>query len=198
MEIGYRRTKTVKSMKGKELARQSMHMFAGILLMTILVYYGRINLIAFSLLLLIGGSLLINFKLVGKHVPIAHDIGDALERTEVRFPGWGAAWYVFGIMLLATVLEDDNKLLTAIFILGISDGLATIAGVWGTHRLPYNKKKTAEGSAAFLASALLTYGLIGIKAVPLAIIAAIIESTDLRLDDNFSLPIISAAYLLLV
>src|SRR3989338_1383588 len=184
-------------MRERELARQLVHVIAGLVFMFILIYLGRINLIAIALLLLFIGSLLINFKLTGKRVPMAHDIGDALERQNVRFPGWGPAWYVFGIILLAIALSEDNEILVGIFILGVSDGIATIIGIHGRYKLPYNKEKTIEGSAAFFITSLIAYLFIGPKIVPLAIITTIIESIRLPIDDNLSLPLVCAAYLLL-
>ncbi len=184
-------------MKEKELARQLVHVIAGLVFMFILTYLGRINLIAIALLLLFIGSLLINFKLTGKRVPMAHDIGDALERQNVRFPGWGPVWYVLGIIILATMLNEDNEIMAGMFILGISDGIATIIGINGRRKLPYNKEKTIEGSIAFFITSLIAYLFIGPKAFPLAAIATITESIKLPIDDNISLPLVCAIYLFL-
>ena len=184
-------------MEKKEMLRQFIHIAAGIFFIAILIYLGRVNLIAVSLVLLIFGSLLINFKIMGKHVPVAHDLGGVLERENVRFPGWGPAWYLVGILLLSSVLADTNEITAGIFILGVSDGLATITGIRGKHKLPYNKKKTVEGTIVFLATSLAAYFLVGPKILPLAIIATVIESFDLPIDDNFSLPLVCAVYLYL-
>lgn len=184
-------------MERKELTRQSIHIIAGLAFMMILIYFGRITLIGTSILLLFFGSLLINFKLTGKHIPIAHDIGDAIERKEVRFPGWGAAWYVFGVIALATLLVDNNEIISGIFILAVSDGLATIVGMHGKHKIPYNNKKTIEGSVVFFVSALAAYLFVGPKIVLLAAITTLIESANLPIDDNFSLPMVCTIYLFL-
>ena len=184
-------------MEKRELIRQAIHVVAGIAFIAVLAYFGRINLIAISLLLLFAGSLLINFKLTGRHIPIAHDIGEVIEREKARFPGWGAAWYLIGILLLAAMLSDNNEIIAGIFILAVPDGLATIAGIRGDHKLPYNKKKTVEGTVAFFVSALAAYFFIGPKIVPLAMLSAIVESSDLPIDDNFGLPLLCAVYLFL-
>ena len=187
--------KTVKKMQKKESIRQIVHILAGLAFILVLIYLGRINLIAISLTLLIIGSLLINLKLVGSHIPILHDIGDSIERENARFPGWGAAWYLIGVILLGTFLNSQSEIITGIYILSVCDGIATFAGIHGTYPLPYNRKKTLEGSVGFFLSALAAYFIIGPKVILLAVITTVIESLDLPLDDNFTLPLACAIYL---
>jgi dolichol kinase len=76
-------------------------------------------------------------------------------------------------------------------ILAIGDSLATIAGVgYGRHRLPWNRRKTVEGSAAFLVGAMCSLVVLpSMATVLIAASSAIIESLPLKADDNITVPV---------
>ena len=116
----------------------------------------------------------------------------------MRFPGYGSSWYVVGIILMALVIHDPNKIAAGIFVLAIGDAASTIFGMNGTHRCPYNERKTFEGSAAFFAFSLIAFIFIGWKAIPLALIAAIVESLPLPYDDNIVIPVVATSFFLIV
>ena len=184
-------------MEKREIRRQLIHIFAGLAFIVFLFLSDRVTLIGVTFLIIIGGSLLINFALVGEYVPIAHDIGKELERKKRRFPGWGPAWYAWGILLLAVVLTDINEISAGIFILGVGDGLSTLVGIKGKNKLPYNHKKTFEGTAAFFIASLIAYYFVGWSIVPLALIAAIVESLPWKIDDNLAVPFFCAVFFMI-
>ncbi|BCS91251.1 MAG: putative tripartite tricarboxylate transporter TctB protein [Candidatus Micrarchaeota archaeon] len=123
----------------------------------------------------------------------------ALER-DVRIFGVGAI-YLFASILLIDSIFNSNAVAYAIFILFISDSLATIVGISvGRRKLPYNKRKSIEGSLAFLISAFiislafmnLYYSLIA------SLVLAFIESINIKVDDNLLIPIAAAILLTII
>jgi len=57
---------------------------------------------------------------------------------------------VVGTILLALFLSNADEIAAAILTLALGDSAATIFGIRGMHPLPYNRRKTIEGSFAFL------------------------------------------------
>jgi len=93
-------------------------------------------------------------------------------------------------------LHSPSEIAAVIFILAIGDGASTIIGMKGKHKIPYNKEKTFEGTVAFFLFSLPAYFFIGEAIIPLAIIAAVVESLPLRLDDNLTVPIACTVFFL--
>ena len=115
----------------------------------------------------------------GRKIPIADWFEEKFERENVRFPGYGAFWYVAGTLLLALSLGNVNEIAAAIVTLAAGDSAATILGIPGLHPLPYNLIKTIEGSVAFFVFSLPAYLFVGWMSVALAAIAAAAESLDI-------------------
>ena len=182
----------------KEAIRQLVHAIIGLFMIAIMFLLGRGYLIAFLFFVTIIGLLIINFRTTGGKFPIAEWFEKKLERNHVRFPGYGSSWYVVGIILMALVIHDQNEIAAGIFVLAVGDAASTIFGVNGTHKCPYNERKTLEGSAAFFAFSLIAFVFIGWKVIPLALIASIAESIPLPYDDNIMIPIVATAFFLLV
>jgi uncharacterized protein (TIGR00297 family) len=126
----------------------------------------------------------------------------------------GILFYPLSVFLLILVFPRRLDIVAAAWgILAAGDGLATIVGrAAGRTPLPWNRDKTAEGTAAFvvagsLAAAALAWWTrpavtplpplwftIG-AAVAAAIVAAFVETIPVRLDDNISVPASAAATL---
>ena len=115
----------------------------------------------------------------------------------VGFPGYGALWYVVGTLLLALSLGDANEIAAGILILALGDSAATIFGVNRMHPLPYNRRKTVEGSFAFLVFSLPSCLIIGWMGLPLAILAAIAESLPVPWD-NLLIPIAATLFFIIL
>ena len=60
----------------------------------------------------------------------------------------------------------------------------------GHWTLPWNKKKTAEGSVAFFAGGLAGWLFVGQIMLPVAAVATLVESIDSGIDDNLLVPIV--------
>jgi dolichol kinase len=172
----------------RELARQVFHMLVGVGALAVLLLFGRGVAMAAVFFTLIIGTLLINARLLGMTLPLIRWFEERFERRDAPLPGWGSACYAAGALLALTFLNDTNQMAATILVLGVGDGLSTIVGLKGSMRLPYNRKKTLEGSAAMFISSLGAYYFVGPAAVPLAVIAAVAESLP-RIDDNLSIPI---------
>ncbi len=172
-----------------ELRRKLFHFFFGLFLIFILIYSGRINLIIFQSFVLIFGSIMIVLMQKGRNIPITGWLEETFERENVRFPGYGAFWYVVGALLLALFLGSTDEIAAAIVALAAGDSAATIFGVRGRHPLPHNPRKTVEGSIAFFVFTLPACLFVGWIGIALAALAAVVESLDTPVDDNLLIPI---------
>ena len=181
----------------RETERQMFHIFVGVLAILLLLHYGRTFMIAAVFFIIIFGTIFINLKLLGGKIPIIDWFERKFERPVVRLPGWGSACYAMGALIPLVFLTDVNRIAACIFVLAFGDGLSTLVGLKGKLKIPYNQKKTVEGSIAMLISAAFSYYFIGWVAIPLAIVAAIIESMPI-VDDNISIPIACTIVLLVI
>jgi dolichol kinase len=181
-----------------ELRRKLFHSLFGLFLILILFYSGRKTLIIFLSLLLLCGSIIIIWRLQGNQFPIIEWFEKTFERKDVKFPGYGAFWFVLGTLLLALSLSDADEIAAAIFTLALGDSAATILGIRGTHPLPYNRCKTVEGSLAFIIFSLPSCLLVGWIGLPLALLTAIVESLPVPFDDNLLIPITAALFFILI
>jgi dolichol kinase len=172
-----------------ETGRQAIHIAAGLLFIALALQYGREFLIELTFALLIFGSILIHMRLTGSKFFIIEWIERTFERKESRFPGWGPAWYLVGVLMLAVFLGDATKIAAGIYILAVGDGISTLAGIRGKHRLPLNSKKSIEGTIAFFVACLPLYAIFSYKAIPLALVAAAVEAYSINIEDNLSIPL---------
>jgi len=181
-----------------ELRRKLFHTLFGFFLIFILFYLGRNDLIIFLSIFLIVGSILIVLMQHGRKIPIAGWFEDTFERENVRFPGYGAFWFVVGTLLLALSLVITDEIAASILVLAAGDSAATIFGILGRHPLPYNPIKTAEGSIAFFVFSLSACLFVGWMGVALAALAAAVESLDTPVDDNLLIPIAAILFFVII
>jgi dolichol kinase len=150
-----------------EIRSKLFHSLFGLFLILILFYSGRKTLIIFLSILLLCGSIIVIWRLQGNQFPVIEWFEKAFERKDVKFPGYGAFWFVLGTLLLALSLGDAYEIAAAVLILALGDSAATIFGIRGTHPLPYNRCKTFEGSIAFIIFSLPSCLLVGWIGLPL-------------------------------
>ena len=182
----------------KEMKRQLFHIFIGICALAVLLIWGRGILMGITFFIVIIGLLLINQAYLGRKIGLVEWFIKNYEREDVRFPGWGSACYATGVLMLSAFLNSQAEIAAAIIIIGIGDGLSTIVGRMGKTKLPYNDRKTVEGSLALLAVSLPGWIFIGPAIIPAAIIAAIIEGLPLPIDDNLSIPVALVLFFLVL
>ena len=105
-------------------------------------------------------------------------------------PFKGATEFFIGCFL-ATVIFEPTTAIAAIAVLSLADAVSTLIGSYhGKHKLPINKKKTFEGSTAFLLTAIfvLLFFANPLKAIAVAILATFAEMIP-KIDDNHTVPI---------
>jgi len=180
-----------------ELGRKLFHFFFGIFLIFILFYSGRINLIIFLFVVLFFGGIMIVLMQKGSKIPVADWLEETFERENVRFPGYGAFWYVVGALLSALFLGNAHEIAASIVVLAAGDSAATIFGILGTHHLPHNKRKTWEGSLAFFFLSLPACLFVGWIGIALAAMAAIVESLATPVDDNLLIPVTAIIFFII-
>lgn len=171
-----------------ELGRKLVHLFFGLFLIFILMNLGRSILIIFLAIFLAVGSMMIVLISLGWRIPLAQWFENRFEREDVRFPGYGAFWFVVGALLIAVFLQSTDEIAAVLLVLAAGDSAATIFGVLGKHRLPHNQNKTVEGSAAFFIFSLFASYFVGWTAVGLAALGAAVESLNMPVDDNLLIP----------
>lgn len=182
----------------KELMRQVFHLSLGFVAIAVLLMLGRNWLMAAGFFILLAGLLAMNQVLLERRVRVIDLFVELFEREDAPLPGWGSAAYACGVLILVTALEGVPEIAAGILILAAGDSFSTIIGRDGTHRLPYNGKKTAEGSLAFFIASLPAYYFIGPAIVPVAFAAAFVESLDLPVDDNLTVPLTCVLVFLLL
>ncbi|MBU0532269.1 hypothetical protein KKB44_02125 [Candidatus Micrarchaeota archaeon] len=182
----------------EETQRQIFHIILGIVTIAILLYYSKGFMIAAVFFTIIAGTIVINMRLLKKKIAFVQWFEKHFERKNIWFPGWGSACYAAGVLIPLTFLTNNAEIAAIIFMLAVGDGFSTLIGRIGKTKLPYNKKKTLEGTVAFFVATLPAYYFVGSLIVPLAIIGAIVESIDLKIDDNLTIPIAGTAFLLVV
>lgn len=191
-----------RSMKNEkmdlELRRKLLHSIFGLFLISILFYFNRIILIIFLSLLLLFGSAIIVWMQQGNRIPIIDWFEETFERKNIRFPGYGAFWYVVGTLLLALSLNNAYEIAAGIVTLALGDSAATIFGIRGTHPLPYNRRKTIEGFFAFLIFSFFSCLLVGWSGVALAFLTAVAESLPVPVDDNLVISITAVFFFIII
>lgn len=182
----------------KETKRQVLHFLIGIVVIALLLYLGREFVLATVFVFIIAGGIAINMRLMRTKTVVVEWMEEQFERRNVLFPGWGGATYLAGLLMPLVFLVDINQIAASIFVLAVGDSLSTLVGRMGRYRLPYNKKKTLEGSLAFLLSSLPAYYFVGPVIVPLALIAAMVESLSFDIDDNLTIPVVCIIFFLVL
>jgi len=140
------------------------------------------------IMLILLGYLTVNYGASNVQTKVAVSLKN-LERSYTKF-GQGAAWLAIGALATIGFVQDAKYVVIIFFAIFIGDALATIIGIrFGKRKLPYNKKKSIAGAIAyFLSVAILPYSLYGPLAIPLAVLATVVETLPIKLDDNFSVP----------
>lgn len=178
-----------------EIERDFFHAAIGIFLMLLFYLVSSPVAITVLIIMMLSGILAISMAdaLRGSR---AARLVLRLERNGASL-GYGAMWLALGALIAVSFLSTKNVLVvfSAIFI---GDPAATIVGLTvGGKRLPYNSMKSISGTLAyFLVTAAITYMFIGIYAIVIAAVAAIVESLRIRVDDNMSVSVALTALLL--
>jgi dolichol kinase len=187
--------KAVKTDKKVEITRDLFQILIGIVVILLLLLLKRKYIADYIILamILIGYSFN-NMVNNSKRRNGFKSFFAGLERKGALY-GTGATYAAAGLGLLIGLVPNIGFLSLGCVALFFGDSIATLVGKnLNTPRLPYNNLKSVWGTVAFFAvTAVLGYLLIGIYAVPLALLLALVESAGTLLDDNLSIPIVTAA-----
>jgi len=179
----------------KELKRQLIHVLAGTVVIWFVLYLGRTNaLLIASLIFLIGLIISILLKR-GWEIPIASDlIGFAGREKEKHFPAVGALMFFAGIILTMAFFENMGVILGALIVAVYGDGASTLVGK-AIGSIKTIRGLTVEGTIGGILVAYLL--LVAIFDIVPAIAASIFGmlAEMLPLDDNLSIPLVSAIVL---
>ncbi len=174
-----------------ENARQLLHIIIGLLAIVFLTHYGKGMLMGAVFFIIIIGLLLVNATFLGRKIGIVEWFKERFERDGIPFPGWGSACYATGVLLAASFLEDQNAIIAVLIIMALGDGMSTLIGQKGEIKLPYNRKKTLEGTISFFAFSLFGYLFVGPEIISIALAAAFVESLNTPFDDNLTVPVVT-------
>lgn len=174
----------------QEIRRKLLHiLIACVPIFSSLVYYTTITvLFALLVIYMISECLRIN----GYSFPMMGNVTrHSIRKIEERGFAFGPVTLVLGACL-STMFFPVVISSTVIWIVAFADTAATIVGrSFGNHRIPYNIKKSIEGSLAAWIVAFFCGGVY--LTIPQALLAAsfssIIESLPLKSLDNLFMPI---------
>jgi dolichol kinase len=178
-----------------EIDRDIFQIVLGVVVLAIMALTGSYAYIVFGLVLL--GYLVAGW--------IAAAPGGALtalsrlERDGVEY-GKGAVHLAAGVTLLLG-FGSPKIAMFGIAALMLGDAAATIAGIkfYKSRRLPHNRRKSIAGTVTFfVVAALFGAALLGIYGILIAGALAVVESLELPVDDNVSVPIATLLLGLLV
>jgi dolichol kinase len=178
-------------MKEFELKRQALHVAFGASVLAVALLFGEAAFKAYLAACFLSGSLLITLEMLGFWVPLSHGMFEEFERKTAEIPGKGALFFVVGSLFLAAFSPSLEFALAVIAVLGFGDGLATVIGVRGMHRLPFNKKKSWEGALAFVVAGFVgAFFFLGAwRALSYAFLLGVVEAIDSPTDDNLLIPL---------
>ena len=178
-------------------ARQAVHLGSG--LFALLLKW----LSAPQAALLAAAALLFNHLALTRLAP-------GLFRTDEAQRPLASGIHLYPIAVLLLILFFGWRMevaASAWVVRAAGDPAAAFVGRrWGTRKLPWNREKSIAGSVAFaFASSLACAGMLAFMgyaprdavglAVPTALFAAFVESLPWRLNDNLTVPLLSALFL---
>ncbi len=185
-----------------EIRRQFAHMY-GILIVPLAVMFGGriIGEISFfvALLIFLYSEYMARRRKIRKIIKIRklyvkedvfHRFINMFERRGNNYRGAFYFYFSSGITLMSFSL---NVAILSITVLAIGDSFATLVGIFGKRKIFFNKSKTWEGAiACFVSSFIFCFFINPVLAFPAALIGTIVESLPMRMDDNLTMPVITA------
>lgn len=178
-----------------ERARKATHILSNISACILIWWLGAQTISFYVLMSLCIGIPLMHIMIVGIRIPGLEQWIKNVGR-EGEIPGEGAMYNALGILFALGLLRSDCiAAIATIMILALGDGLATWVGtIYGKHKLPWNSRKTFEGSIGFVVGAMCALLVLPLPiTVVVVIIAAVVETLPIRLNDNLTLPFISSS-----
>lgn len=130
-------------------------------------------------------------RLNGRLLPLVGDItASCIRKEERRHFVLAPVTLALGVVV-SLIIFPYEVAAAVILILAFADSAATLVGrAWGTRRIPYNRSKSIQGSAAAFMAAYLCAALYFplVAAGVAALVSSLIESLPIK-DDNISVPV---------
>lgn len=183
LRFGYSQ-KVQRSDKKLEKRRDIVQILLGVIAIGAFVLIRQYAYVAVFLLVLLGYAVS-SFAAHGK----SRGFLKSIEREGSIF-GAGAVYMAVGTMLILGSIPSYDFAILSLVALLICDAIATIIGVHGRHKLPYNKEKTIEGTVAyFIALSVIGFFFVSYYSIIFAVVLAILESAVQSVDDNIAVPV---------
>jgi dolichol kinase len=177
-----------------ERARKAAHIISNLSACLLIWTLGIQTTSYFVLLGTCIGILLMHLTIIGIKIP-GIEVWLKNVGREGEIPGEGALYNALGIIFAIGMLRDNSAAaISVILILALGDGFATYVGTnYGRHKLPWNRSKSFEGTMGFAAGAICALFAMPIPAtILIVVLATIIESLPLKVNDNITLPVVSS------
>jgi len=175
-----------------EVKRQVFHLLLiSLWLVPVLVFPYLLALLTFLLVIALNVAVLFKVSPVYElFLPLLRH----LEREKnLEKPGIQALYANIGILLSFLLFKELSMF--GIIVLAVGDSLSTLFGkFFGRHRIPFNPPKSWEGTLAFFfgSFAVLSFFTDHKTALLVASLSALLESLDLKVDDNLLIPILAS------
>jgi phytol kinase len=177
-----------------ERARKIAHILSNISVCLLIWLLGTKDISYFVLIGTCVGIPLMHLTIIGVKLPGIEQWLKNVGR-EGEIPGEGAMYNALGILFALGLLRSDyTAAIASIMILALGDGFATYVGtIYGRHKLPWNNRKTIEGSIGFAAGAMCALLVLPLTiTVIVVLLATVVETLPIRLNDNITLPVVSS------
>jgi dolichol kinase len=171
-----------------EKKRDLVQIIAGLVLMISYSLLPMRQVVIGIVALVIIASAVGNYGVMNKRGRVSRTLY-AFERKNAML-GQGAMWLAMGMLTAISFLNTDQTIAVFAAIL-IGDSVATLAGTAWKIPIPYNKKKSVVGTAAyFISAAAISFPFLGYAGILTALIAALVESAPRQIDDNFDTAVV--------
>lgn len=173
-----------------EILRKSLHVF-GVTIWLVYSYLGYEYTFIYVALCLLVSFIFEIIRLKKYSLYPFKKVTKTLSRENEKF-AFAAHTYFFASATIIAYLLKDIMAIVAIMVFISSDAVAAIIGITiGRHKNPINKKKTIEGTIAGVIVAVIVTNIFleTVYALATAITFLVIDSIDIRISDNFTLPL---------
>ncbi len=173
-----------------ETSRDIFQILLGLVIISLFYLTTKLDAEIFAILLILLGYLVVDYVHVAKKGKLSKKMME-YEREYTKF-GEGAIFLALGTLMVIGFLSNSAYIVTILIAIFIADSLATIAGVnFSSPKLPYNNGKSILGLVVyFIAVSAIGYFFVGKVVFVIALLGAIVESLPIKVDDNFSVPLV--------
>jgi phytol kinase len=171
-----------------EKMRDVVQIIFGIMFVAAFAIFQKIHFTIAVMLLILVASAIGNYSTSNKKSGVSK-ILYAFERKNATF-GQGAMWLAMGTLAALSFLST-NQIIAVVSAVIVGDAVATLAGTAIRIPIPYNKRKSVVGTAAyFISASVMSFPFIGPAGILTSLVAALVESAPKQIDDNFDTAVV--------